>query len=94
VLILSILVGILAAAVVGLGAATGLMAKRANDAESANPQAIVGGSSCPLQPTTTTVVVSASGTNEPVAVPVGDVSNGCGEENEQISGTTYTTRSK
>jgi hypothetical protein len=70
------------------------MAKRANDAESANPQAIVGGSSCPLQPTTTTVVVSASGTGEPVAVPVGDVSNGCGEENEQISGTTYTTRSK
>jgi hypothetical protein len=94
VLILSILVGILAAAVVGLAAATGLMAKRANDAESANPQALLDGSSCPLQTATTTVVVTPNGTGQPVAVPVADVSNGCGDENEQISGTTYTTRSK
>ena len=97
IVILSILVGILAAAVVGLATATGLMARRASDAESANlPQQAVDGTCSTITTTATTTttatVLSASGTNSPV--PVVDLSNGCSDKNERITGTTYTTQSK
>ena len=97
IVILSILVGILAAAVVGLATATGLMARRASDAESANPPQQAVNGTCPTVTTTTTTtttatVVSATGTNSPA--PVVDLSNGCSDKNERISGTTYTTQSK
>ncbi|KAH6843427.1 hypothetical protein B0I37DRAFT_217727 [Chaetomium sp. MPI-CAGE-AT-0009] len=97
ILILSILVGVLAAAVVGLATATGLMARRASNAESANPQQAINGT-CPTVTTTaatatatTTVVISTTGASDPPA-PVVDLSNGCSDRNERISGTTYTTQ--
>ncbi|KAH6640178.1 hypothetical protein F5144DRAFT_87683 [Chaetomium tenue] len=95
VLILSILVGVLAAAVVGLATATGLMAKRANDAETANlSQNAVDGTfstvTTTATTTTTATVIAVSGTASPV--PIIDLSNGCGDKNEKISGTTYTTQ--
>lgn len=97
VLILSILVGFLAAAVVGLATATGLMARRASDAESVNvAQNAVDGTCSAITTTATTTttatVISASGTSSPI--PVVDLSNGCSDKNERISGTTYTTQSK
>lgn len=106
VLALSIAVGLLAAAVVGLAAATGIMAKRASDAESAVSAQLAGGNGtaagngiCPAMTATTTttttaVIVSPSGTNLPgnIDLLVADVSNGCDDEDEKITGTKYTTR--
>ncbi|KAK4148350.1 hypothetical protein C8A00DRAFT_19811, partial [Chaetomidium leptoderma] len=97
VLILSIIVGVLAAAVVGLAAATGVMAKRANEAQSANAQLAVDGTCPPVTATTTTtttataIMTSPDGTSSPIAVEVVDISNGCDDKNQRVTGTTYTT---
>ncbi|GAB1315382.1 hypothetical protein MFIFM68171_05592 [Madurella fahalii] len=96
--ILSILVGVLTVAVVGLAVATGVIAKRAGDAESLNVQLGLA-ETCPL-PTTTTTIATATvtamvfpptGQNSPITVPVDPITTGCAAKDEKISGTTYTT---
>ncbi|KXX78127.1 hypothetical protein MMYC01_200863 [Madurella mycetomatis] len=91
VLMLSILVGILAAAVIGLAAATGVMAKRVSDAESLNAQLGLVETCPPPTTTTTTTTTTATALGSPITVAVDDITNGCAAENEKISGTTYTT---
>jgi hypothetical protein len=69
------------------------MARRASDAENANPQQATNGTCSTVTTTATTtttaVVASTSGASP---VPVVDLSNGCSDKNERISGTTYTTQ--
>ncbi|KAK0673074.1 hypothetical protein QBC41DRAFT_396897 [Cercophora samala] len=99
ILILSVLVGVLAAVVVGLAAATGVMAKKANDnlklsSELALDGAAEGNEASATRTVTTTVLVApvGDGTSSPVPVaPIVDITRGCSDKNQKVTGTRYTT---
>ncbi|KAI8218886.1 hypothetical protein K4K57_012441 [Colletotrichum sp. SAR 10_99] len=86
VFILSIVIAVLAAAVIGLAAGTGVEANRANDAldKLAALEA-----SASTQPSTTVTVTAAS--SSATATGFASISNNCSNKDETTTGQTYTT---
>ncbi|KAI1759693.1 hypothetical protein GGR53DRAFT_512728 [Hypoxylon sp. FL1150] len=80
VFILSAIIAILSAAVIGLAAGTGVEASRANDAESRL-------AAMSTSPTTVTVTAPTS-----TATGFSDVDKGCSTNSAGVTGTTYTTQ--
>ncbi|KAI0017198.1 hypothetical protein F4780DRAFT_782517 [Xylariomycetidae sp. FL0641] len=78
VLVLSTIVALLSGAVIGLAAGTGIEASRANDAEAKLA------SMSASRPTVTVTASSATSTS--------GIDNGCSEDGDGVSGTTYTTK--
>lgn len=94
--VLSCIIALLSAAVIGLAAGTGIEASRANDAvhklaayTSANPVQIATTSTFPGTSTTATMTSTGSigGATSPSGV---EVDSGCGSRSDQVNGTTYT----
>ncbi|EAA32557.2 hypothetical protein GE21DRAFT_6674 [Neurospora crassa] len=94
--VLSCIIALLSAAVIGLAAGTGIEASRANDAvhklaayTRANPVQIATTSNFPG--TSTAATTTSTGSIGDATSPSGvEVDSGCGSRSDQVNGTTYT----
>lgn len=94
--VLSCIIALLSAAVIGLAAGTGIEASRANDAvhklaayTRENPVQIATTSTFPE--TSTTATMTSTGSIGDATSPSGvEVDSGCGSRSDQVNGTTYT----
>ncbi|KAJ2906344.1 hypothetical protein MKZ38_002060 [Zalerion maritima] len=89
VFILSVVIGVLAAAVIGLAAGTGIEANRVATAETLNDELSSSLAALGAVPTTTGSAESTS-TETASTVNYDNVTNGCSTQSEKVSGTIYT----
>ncbi|KAK2605945.1 hypothetical protein QQS21_003671 [Conoideocrella luteorostrata] len=93
VLVLSVVIAILAMAVIGLAAGTGVASSKYNDAItqlnalSSSYSALQGSATVPA--TTTGKGTATSSGAKPTATSKSDITNGCSNDNENVSGTIY-----